>query len=219
LFSEDKKMQHQRGFTLIELIIVIVILGILAVTAAPKFIDIQGDAQSATLKGVKAALQGGVQLVYAKSAIGGQHKNAYVKTVERVEPTLPVPKNEDGTGGSDGVEGVEAVEGTEDDTQAVVNGLLVSTDFGYPSAESFAALRSDTLSGTDVASFVDLSSADWDFTADFPGVGSFAITPNGKKAVAIDLGDDDDDTRCQVIYNDASNANSSPTINLYTGGC
>jgi MSHA pilin protein MshA len=33
-------MQHQRGFTLIELIIVIVILGILAVTVAPKFIDI-----------------------------------------------------------------------------------------------------------------------------------------------------------------------------------
>jgi MSHA pilin protein MshA len=70
--------QQQRGFTLIELIIVIVILGILAVTAAPKFIDIQGDATSSTLKGVKAALQGGAQLVYAKSAIASEQKNAAV---------------------------------------------------------------------------------------------------------------------------------------------
>ncbi|WP_342806597.1 prepilin-type N-terminal cleavage/methylation domain-containing protein [Alteromonas sp. M12] len=65
-------MQQQRGFTLIELIIVIVILGILAVTAAPRFIDLSSDATASTLKGVKAAMQSGAQLVYAKSAIAGQ---------------------------------------------------------------------------------------------------------------------------------------------------
>lgn len=65
------QMSKQKGFTLIELIIVIVILGILAVTAAPRFIDLQSDARAKTLEGVKAALQGASQLVFAKSAIAG----------------------------------------------------------------------------------------------------------------------------------------------------
>jgi MSHA pilin protein MshA len=42
-----------KGFTLIELIIVIVILGIMAVTAAPRFIDISSDANIAKLKALE----------------------------------------------------------------------------------------------------------------------------------------------------------------------
>lgn len=69
-------MTQQKGFTLIELIIVIVILGILAVTAAPKFIDMQGDARSATLKGMDAALKSAAAMAYSKSIIAGTEKNA-----------------------------------------------------------------------------------------------------------------------------------------------
>ena len=65
------KRFKQQGFTLIELVVVIIILGILAVTAAPKFINLQSDARESTLDGVKAALQTADQLLYSKAAIAG----------------------------------------------------------------------------------------------------------------------------------------------------
>ena len=66
--------RNNGGFTLIELIVVIVILGILAVTAAPKFIDLQSDARLATLNGMKAAINSAVSLTYGKSLVTGQEK-------------------------------------------------------------------------------------------------------------------------------------------------
>lgn len=66
--------KQQGGFTLIELVIVIIILGILSVFAAPKFIDLQGDARVATLSGAKAAIMDANALVYSKASIAGSHK-------------------------------------------------------------------------------------------------------------------------------------------------
>ena len=63
--------RNQAGFTLIELIIVIVILGILAVTAAPKFLDFGGDARNSVLQGVKGSLESAGSLVYGKAIIAG----------------------------------------------------------------------------------------------------------------------------------------------------
>ncbi len=68
--------QKQQGFTLIELVVVIIILGILAVTAAPKFINLQGDARVSALAGMKGAIQGANTLVYSKAALGGDEKKA-----------------------------------------------------------------------------------------------------------------------------------------------
>ncbi len=65
-----------KGFTLIELVVVIVILGILAVTVAPKYINLKADAQTSTLHGVKAAMEGASALVYGKSIVAGNHNEA-----------------------------------------------------------------------------------------------------------------------------------------------
>ncbi|MBA6365806.1 MSHA biogenesis protein MshA [Colwellia sp. BRX8-8] len=54
-----------------ELVIVIVILGILAATAAPKFINLTGDARSATVEAVEGALNSAADLARAKALVSG----------------------------------------------------------------------------------------------------------------------------------------------------
>lgn len=66
-----RRPSNEQGFTLIELIVVIVILGILAAFAIPRFVDLQNDARSSVVQGVAGSLQAASAMVYGKSLVAG----------------------------------------------------------------------------------------------------------------------------------------------------
>ena len=136
-------MKRQGGFTLIELVVVIVILGILAVTAAPRFLNLQDDARNASLQGLKGAIDGAAGIVYGKAAINGVEASG-AATVDGITTAFGYPSAD-----TTGI--VEAVVGLDTDW-SVTTSTATSITFGFDATDTTCTVTYNEATGTSVAS-------------------------------------------------------------------
>lgn len=184
-------MKRQQGFTLIELVVVIIILGILAVTAAPKFINLQGDARASTIQGMKGAIQGANSLVYSKAALLGI-EGADTGSVDVLGNT------------------VAGTPATATDDVPVVYGYMAATKAAL---EKGMDVKFNT--GTSPSSAVPSGedAADWVINA---SGNSATIWQRGAPADVTTTGSE---ASCKIVYTQSASAGALPTITLTDNGC
>ena len=124
---------RSKGFTLIELIVVIVILGIMAAIAGPKFVDLQKEARVSVMNGVEGAVRSTATLVYSKSLIEGEETTAEASSpsvvVQGATVTTDFGYPTAGTSGSPVTDGLLAAMELQGDVTAASDGSIVTFTF------------------------------------------------------------------------------------------
>ncbi len=91
-------MRNSKGFTMIELIMVIVILSILAAVAIPRFIDFRSDARTATARGIAGSISSAANILHAQYVL--RNVTYMIGTTEGVASTTAVLYNANISGGA-----------------------------------------------------------------------------------------------------------------------
>lgn len=123
----------KNGFTLIELVVTIIILSILGVVAAPRFIDLQSDARVSSLKGLKAEMHGVMSVLYPKSVLQGLESK-------------PKPDKNKG-----------------EENYIVIDGIKVDLVYGYPAADAANSWSKLIMAKFEDSEFNAERPADWYF--------------------------------------------------------
>ncbi|MBP6103853.1 MAG: type II secretion system protein [Gammaproteobacteria bacterium] len=104
-----KRTHHLQGFTMIELVMVIVIIGILAAAALPRFANLSGQAQIAANQGIAGALRSSVGIAHAAWIAAGASSSASTVTLDNTGISINSNGWADGGAGSTSINAVQCV--------------------------------------------------------------------------------------------------------------